>query len=355
MNYRELLIQFSYGEFSIELLLTWIIALLAGGIFHFIVFRAFIHLSGTSKFFQTVVDKLYFPSLLLVLIVATKMVIPLMGFEMPIVRFLRHILSLLIIAFTAWMMILTVTVGRKFALRKHDVTIKDNLRARMLTTQYNMIEKILEFLIILVAIGIALMTFEEIRKIGISLLASAGIAGIILGFAAQRVIATILAGIQLAITQPIRIDDVVIVEGEWGWVEEIHLTFVVVKIWDKRRMILPTTYFIEKPFQNWTRSSASIMGTVFIHTDYNIPFDKLREELTRVLKSSELWDGEVNVLQVTDAKEKSVEIRALMSSFDSPSAWDLRVLVREKLIEYLQKNYPGSLPRSRVELTKEGK
>ncbi|MGY8915385.1 MAG: mechanosensitive ion channel family protein, partial [Flavobacteriales bacterium] len=150
------------------------------------------------------------------------------------------------------------------------------------------------------------------------------------------------------ITQPIKIDDVVIVEGEWGRIEEITLTYVVIAIWDKRRLIVPTPYFIEKPFQNWTKSSSDIMGTVFIHTDYHVPFDKLREELTRILESSELWDGKVNVLQVTDAKEKSIEIRALMSASDSPTAWDLRVLVREKLITFLQENYPESLPHTRL-------
>jgi small-conductance mechanosensitive channel len=154
--------------------------------------------------------------------------------------------------------------------------------------------------------------------------------------------------LQIAITQPIRLDDVVIIEGEWGRIEEIALTYVVVRIWDQRRLIVPSTYFFEKPFQNWTRTTSEILGTVFIYTDYHVSFEALREELTRLLKSTPLWDGKVNVLQVTDAKERSIEIRALMSAKDSGTAWDLRVFIREKLIEFLQKNYPESLPKTRV-------
>jgi len=192
------------------------------------------------------------------------------------------------------------------------------------------------------------MLFDEVKRIGISLFASAGVAGVIIGLAAQRVIGAVLAGIQIAITQPIRLDDVVVIEGEWGRIEEITLTYVVVRIWDQRRLVVPSTYFFEKPFQNWTRTSAEILGTVFIYTDYHVSFDALRKELTRLLESTPLWDKRVNVLQVTDAKQNSVEVRALMSAKDSGTAWDLRVFVREKLIEFLQKNYPGSLPRTRV-------
>ncbi|HET6242981.1 MAG: mechanosensitive ion channel [Bacteroidetes bacterium] len=332
---------------------VWLGVLVLALIFHFILFRVFRYIADkyNSRFFFMITEKLKIPVLLLFMIIATNLLVPFLGFFSPMERIIRQTLSILAIAFVAWLFILSVSVIRKFALRKYKITEKDNLRARVIITQFNMMEKILEFIIIIIAIGIALMTFEQIRKIGMSLLASAGIAGLIIGFAAQRIIATMLAGFQIAITQPIRIDDVVIVEGEWGWIEEIHLTFVVIKIWDKRRLIVPTTYFIEKPFQNWTRTSASIMGTVFIHTDYNMPIDKLREELTLILQSTPLWDGQINVLQVTDAKEKTIELRALMSAVDSPSSWDLRVYVREKLVEYVQKNNPESFPRYRVEIT----
>ncbi len=261
-----------------------------------------------------------------------------------------HLLKLFIIFFITWVIIRLIKLGRDIVLLRYDISEKDNLKARRVYTQFKIIERILVFIVIVIAIAVALMTFEQIRRIGVSLFASAGVAGIILGFAAQKLIGNVLAGFQIAMAQPIRIDDVVIVEKEWGWIEEITLTYVVVRIWDKRRLILPTTYFIEKPFQNWTRVSADILGTVFIYTDYTVPIDKLREELTRVLQSDKNWDGKVNVLQVTDSTEKTMEIRALMSAADSPSAWDLRVNVREKLIDFLQKNYPESLPKSRIDI-----
>jgi small-conductance mechanosensitive channel len=193
-----------------------------------------------------------------------------------------------------------------------------------------------------------LMVFDSVRQFGESILASAGIAGIVVGFAAQRSIATLLAGFQIALTQPIRVDDVVIVENEWGRIEDITLTYVVVRLWDLRRLVVPITYFIERPFQNWTRSSADILGTVFLYVDYSVPLDALRSELTRILKASRFWDGKVNVLQVTDAKERTMEVRALASAANASLAWDLRCQVREQLVDFLQRNYPESLPKLRA-------
>jgi small-conductance mechanosensitive channel len=195
-----------------------------------------------------------------------------------------------------------------------------------------------------------LMVFDSVRQFGASILASAGIAGIVVGFAAQRSIATLLAGFQIALTQPIRLDDVVIVEGEWGRIEDITLTYVVVRVWDLRRLVVPITYFIEQPFQNWTRSSADILGTVFLYVDYAVPLDALRAELTRLLEASRFWDRKVNLLQVTDAKEQTLEIRALASAADASLAWDLRCEIREKLVAFIQQNYPESLPRLRASL-----
>jgi len=195
-----------------------------------------------------------------------------------------------------------------------------------------------------------LMTFPKVRQLGTTILASAGIIGIVVGMAAQRTIGTFIAGIQIAITQPIRVDDVVIVENEWGRIEEITLTYVVVKIWDLRRLIVPITYFIEKPFQNWTRVTADILGTVFIYVDHTVPVDSIREELQNILKKSELWDGKVCVLQVTNTSERTVELRALMSAADASTAWSLRCEVREKLIDFMKKKYPKALPKLRAEL-----
>lgn len=217
---------------------------------------------------------------------------------------------MLLIFGMTWLVLRILKVVKEIVINNYDVHQTDNLRARKIYTQFNILERIAIFLVVIVAMGLALMTFEEIREIGISVFASAGVAGIIIGFSAQKLIGTILAGIQIAIAQPIKLDDVVIVEGEWGRIEEITLTYVVVKIWDKRRLIVPTPYFIEKPFQNWTKSSSELLATVFLFTDYRLPVDAVRQELTRILADTPLWDGEVNVVQVTDSKADYMEVRA---------------------------------------------
>lgn len=253
----------------------------------------------------------------------------------------------------SWFLIVLIRTLKTSYLKKFDISKEDNLASRKVYTQINLIEKVIIFVIILFAIGIVLLSIDSIRKIGIGLFASAGLAGIIIGLSAQKIVGSLLAGIQIAITQPFRIDDAVLVENEWGWIEEINLTYVVVRIWDKRRLVLPSTYFLEKPFQNWTRTSAEIIGSVFIYTDYTISFQAMRDELSRLLNESELWDKNVNVLQVTDSKESTLEIRILVSAKNSPTAWDLRVYIREKMVEFIQKNYPESLPRTRLVLEKD--
>jgi len=259
----------------------------------------------------------------------------------------NHSHILFTIAFS-WLLVELVRFGKKVYLSKFDLLQEDNLKSRKVYTQFNILEKVVVFIIITFALGTVLISFDSVKQIGLGIFASAGVAGIIIGLSAQKIVGALLAGIQIAITQPFRIDDAVVVEGEWGWIEEINLTYVVVKIWDKRRLVLPSTYFLEKPFQNWTRTNAEIIGTVFLYTDYNIPFQKLRDELTRLLNETPLWNGEVNVLQVTESKEHTVEIRILVSAKNSPTAWDLRVYIREKMIEYIQNNYPESLPKTRV-------
>ena len=262
----------------------------------------------------------------------------------------RNGVSLLLIATVSFVLFQVVEAVEALVLRRYRIDESDNLQARSVYTQVKVLRKIATAVIALFTLASMLMVFESVRQLGTSLLASAGIAGIIIGFAAQRSIATLLAGLQIAVTQPIRLDDVVIVENEWGRIEDITLTYVVVRIWDQRRLVVPITYFIEQPFQNWTRTSSEILGTVFLHVDYRAPLAAIREELDRVLAASPYWDGRVKVLQVTDARERTLELRALASAADASLAWDLRCEVRERLITFLQTHYPDSLPRVRAEL-----
>lgn len=262
----------------------------------------------------------------------------------------NHVFHILIIALIGWLTIKIVYIARDALLSRYNINAKDNVRARSVYTQMRVITSIIDVGIVILSISFILMTFSQVRHIGLSLLTSAGIVGIVVGFAAQQTLGNLIAGIQIAIAQSIRLDDVVVIEGEWGWIEEITLTFVVVRIWDLRRLVVPISYFLNKPFQNWTRTSANLMGTVFIYTDYTVPVDEIRNELTSILEKSPSWDKKVNCLQVTDAKESTVELRALMSAADSPTMWNLRCEVREKLLEFLQKHFPSSLPRVRVEM-----
>ena len=331
---------------------AWVLAIAAGGwAVHALLFRLWRKRTESRQRLSHTLMKhwrgplgLLFP-LLLVLLVTPSLHLP-----EQILLVGSRLFSIGFIVGVAWLLASSVFVLRDIILSRYDVTVRDNLKARAVHTQVKVLVKIALVVIGVVGTGCLMMIFDNIRQIGISLLASAGVMGIIVGLAAQRSIATLLAGMQIALTQPIRIDDVVIVEGEWGRIEEITLTYVVVRIWDLRRLVVPVTHFLEKPFQNWTRVSADLLGTVFIYADYSVPVDVLREELQRILKASPRWDGKVWGLQVTNATEKVVECRALMSAIDSSTAWDLRCEVREGLLAFLQSNYPHSLPKVRAEL-----
>jgi small-conductance mechanosensitive channel len=263
-------------------------------------------------------------------------------------KIVQDAVSMLIIGATGFVLLQLVDVLSRFVLKRQHIEAGDNRRARAIYTQVTVLRKWLSAVIVVIAVASMLMVFDSVRHFGTAIIASAGLAGVVVGFAAQKTIATVLAGLQIATTQPIRIDDAVIVEGEWGQIEEITLTYVVVRIWDLRRLVLPITYFIEKPFQNWTRTSSEILGSIMLYLDYTIPMDELRAEFMRILQAAPLWDHKVGVLQVTDAKERTIEIRALVSARDAGASWDLRCHVREKLIEYLQRTYPESLPHVRA-------
>jgi small-conductance mechanosensitive channel len=252
-----------------------------------------------------------------------------------------------IIAYIGWAAIVALNITAGLYLRRFRLDVADNLMARKHNTQVRVLLRVLDVVLVVLTIGAALMTFPSVRQYGVSLLASAGAAGIIVGLGARPLLSNLFAGIQLAMTQPIRIDDAVIVEGEWGNVEEITSTYVVIRIWDLRRLIVPLSYFIEKPFQNWTRQTSALIGSVTIYVDYAAPVAAIREELTRIVKGSENWSGEVVNLQVTEVRERTVELRAIMSANSAGAAFDLRCEVREQLIAFLQRAHPEALPRER--------
>ena len=258
--------------------------------------------------------------------------------------------SILTILAVAWVLFQTVDLGQKALLAECDLKAADNLNARKIYTQSRLISRTLHIIIGVCTVASILMLFQAVRHVGASLLASAGIAGIIAGIAAQKTLANLFAGFQIALAQPIRQDDVVIVEGEWGNIEEITLTYVVVKIWDERRMVLPLSYFIEKPFQNWTRVSAQLIGSVFIWVDYSFPVEEGRKALKEIIEPHPLWDKRFWNLQVSDANNKTMQLRVLATSADSSKSWDFRCYIREQFIAFIQKNYPQNLPRVRAEL-----
>jgi small-conductance mechanosensitive channel len=256
-----------------------------------------------------------------------------------------------IVANTALLIRMVIAVESMVSSRS-EMLQYDTSRRRRLETRVQILRQLLIFIFLVIAIAAVLMNFKEVRKIGTGLLASAGVAGVIAGLAAQKSLSTIIAGLQVAITQPILIDDVVIVEGEWGVIEEITLTYVVIRVWDQRRLIVPITYFLEKSFQNWTRISSDLIGTVFLYADFLIPLDEIRAESQRIVEASKLWDRRVFVVQVTDFKTDCVEIRILASAGTAPALFDLRCEIREKILSYLQQKYPSAFPRIRTALSR---
>jgi small-conductance mechanosensitive channel len=265
----------------------------------------------------------------------------------------ENALVIALIAAVAWLIGALAFVVEDAALHHYPVDVPDNRRARKVRTQVTLVRRVTVAVLAAVAVGAALTTFPTARALGASLLASAGVAGVIAGLAAQSTLSNLFAGLQLAFSDWLRLDDVVVVEGEWGRVEDITLSYVVVHLWDDRRLILPTSYFTGKPFQSWTRTEAPLLGTVELDVDWSVPVDAMREELHRILGSTDLWDGRVSVLQVTDAVGAFVRVRALVSSADAPTDWDLRCLVRERLVGWLQQNHPGGVPHARLTLSTE--
>lgn len=282
-------------------------------------------------------------------ILVLNMVIPLMELNPKQLHTISSIVEVLLITSFGYILIGIVKVFEDYIEHAYDLRKTDNLRERKIRTQLSFLRKIAVSLVVILVVCAVLLSFESLRKIGTGLLTGVGVGGIIIGFAAQRSLSNFLAGLQIAFTQPIRIDDVLIVEGEWGRVEEITLTYVVIGIWDQRKLILPINYFIEKPFQNWTRTGSAILGTVFLYMDYSCPVDEIRKEFERLLEDHPLWDKRVKVVHVTNATDRTMEVRLLISASSSGRAFDLRCDLREKMIAFIQKNYPESLPKVRTD------
>ncbi len=263
----------------------------------------------------------------------------------------RHVNGILLIMAMTWVAVSAIRGVADGIIRLNPANVADNLHARRVYTQTRVLSRIAIGGVLVAGTAMALMTFPGARQVGASLLASAGVIGLVAGIAAKPVFGNLIAGLQIALSQPIRIDDVLVLEGEWGRVEEITGAYVVLKIWDERRLIIPLQYFVEKPFQNWTRSSAEIIGTVFLRVDYGMPLQPLRDAAKRACEASPHWDGRLCLLQVTDIdSERGMQLRILVTSASSGQSWDLRCAVREGLIDFIQREYPQALPKIRADL-----
>ena len=332
---------------SLVLIMTAVAALLCSRL----VINLFLRVPGPRRaFVRSFAKEVRRPLRLLVTVIAIGLALPAVGLSPRAFTVIAQILLVMLVLLLGWCASTAIRVSTDLYLNRFKTGEPDDLLARKQVTQIRILKRAVDILVFVVTISAALMTFGPVRQYGLSLFASAGAASLVVGLAARPLLTNLIAGVQIAITQPIRIEDAIIVEGEWGWVEEISSTYVVVRLWDWRRMILPIAYFLEKPFQNWTHQSASLIGSVFFYLDYGVPVAALRERLEQVVQETPLWDGNVVNLQVSDIKDQSVEIRMLVSGRNAPQTWDLRCHVRERMLDYLQTTWPEMLPRTRVRM-----
>ena len=346
------------ADWPLAIAVAWplLVALVLG-----LVVRHVLH--GIARRARRHVDTHTFARVVRVIVVPAAVALPLLFLAIAIrytplsgeaIAGLQHWLGIGVLLCAVWLAVRVVDALQARILREHPVDIEDNLAARRIQTQTRVIARVIQGAIILVGVALALMTFPAIRQIGATLLASAGIIGLVAGIAARPVFGNLIAGLQIALAQPIRLDDVVIVEGEWGRIEEITSTYVVVRVWDERRLVVPLQWFIENPFQNWTRTSAQLLGTAFLWLDYRTPMADVRAELQRICEGDARWDGRVCVAQVTETSEHTIQVRLLVSARNSGELFDLRCVVRERMIDYLERCHPQALPRLRADLARAG-
>ncbi len=329
---------------GVVLALAVIVSLMVHWVLRRLARRAFAHRPGMVSLFARTRTL----SRLAVVTIALALVLPAVNLPPAVAEWFATALPFCFVVLLGWIALIAVDIGVSAYLVRFRLDTEDNLLARKHVTQMRVLKRVISTIVILITAGTALMTIGAVRQLGVSLFASAGVAGLAVGLAARPVLANLIAGVQLAVTQPIRIEDAVIVENEWGWIEEITSTFVVVRLWDLRRMVVPLSYFMEKPFQNWTREGAAIIGSVLLYLDYTAPVDAIRAKAAEIAAAAKLWDRKVVNVQVTDVtKQNQIEVRVLVSAANASAAWDLRCEMREKLIAFLRAEHPSALPRSR--------
>jgi small-conductance mechanosensitive channel len=341
-NWRDFL--WSAGMLAAAIAVAFVVRLIA-----FSALRRFTRNRGTLLG-QSLVRHGRQPSHWILPFVAVLAILPGLPLPKGLLSALEHISGLGIVASVAWLSIVLIAVTADILTARFRTDVADNLTARRIQTQFVVVRRIGVIIVVVLAVAVGLMTFPAIKHIGFSILASAGVASLVIGMAMKDTLSNLIAGVQIAFAQPFRMGDAVVIENEWGWIEEIGMMYVVVRIWDLRRLVVPLSYFLTNAIYNWTRTSADLLAYTYLFTDYTAPVDAIREELKRVLESTPLWAGKLCILQVSDSDQRTMQLRALMDVRNSSDAWDLRCLVREKLIAFMQKNYPASLPRYRGEL-----
>jgi small-conductance mechanosensitive channel len=342
------------GQYLPGWLVSTIVLLAAASlalVFHRTIMRMIRRFIGPNHVFvQSLISRVFGATRFALVLAAVALVLPIVPLSGATALLIAQALAICLTLLIGWASLMAIELAGDFYIGRFKIDIADNLLARKHVTQVRVLRRAAETVVIMITVAVALMSIPEVRQFGVSLIASAGAAGILVGLAARPVLANLIAGVQIAITQPIRIGDAVVVEKEWGWIEEITGTYVVIQIWDWRRMVVPLSYFLEKPFQNWTRTSSQLIGSVIFWVDYTTPVETVREKLSEIVANSKLWDRRVVNLQVSDVSENTMQLRALASARNSQDAWDLRCEVREKLIGFLQESYPAALPKQRAEL-----
>ncbi|MGB7077614.1 MAG: mechanosensitive ion channel family protein, partial [Xanthobacteraceae bacterium] len=305
---------------------------------------------GRRPYLQTILRATKNPTRLALLLVSLALALPTAPLGPDTKSLLVRMLALTTICLLGWIALTVVHIGADLYLLKFRIDVEDNLLARKHITQVRVLMRAIDTVIVLVTVGFALMTFAAVRQYGVSLFASAGAAGVVFGLAAQPVLSNMIAGVQIAVTQPIRLEDAVTVQNEYGWIEEINATYVVIRLWDLRRLIVPLNFFIQQPFYNWTRHAAANMGYVLLYLDYAAPIERVREKAKEIVAGSKQGSGKVINVQVTNASAQAIEVRVLLSADNAANTSNLCAEVREKLIDFLQREHPEAMPRKRNEI-----